>query len=707
MIRRTVDSPDANRKLNKAITEQETAMDLLAFLSSQKGALTVVGGNNILNSINFSTAFHRIARFVQYSNNNNNQWQSQPQDPQQQEQQAQKNDRSKVLTDPRFALLMCSAAEAMITLEDGSISFGAREMSNIAWALAKLKLVPPQTSMPVDISQDVEERLRSKSAQVRSLIYQVAKDRQQGKSTAPAWIPALSELSGLLLDAISYRVLDVDGSLFRLQEWANLLWALATSGRAHPEVFSFILASLVKGKQSIRVTTNGAGGLATTPQEWSNSIWALATSGILGPEEEFIPFVAQMMNENPAFLEAFKPQELSNTLWGVATIVSKRQGQPTGALNDAALAICRHVSRQVIARQGQGFKTQEMANTAWALATMAFGISVDIEQAERSDYKCLQTDDLEGDAKLMSQAVQIVYDHAKENLRRYRSQELNNLSWVMARMGVSDMTLMEMIMTDLANPRRKLESQDISTTLWGIASSKFFDRADLYRAVVARWTPEMAARAKPQELSNSVWALATADVVPLYPDAFDTTILSPEQRRTPSNPREDPVITCFAMAAQELMRRPDEFKAQEIKDVLWAFSSNGIRHPQLFRAMAEHLMGTEDGGRPGRGLKDFSVQTVGNTAWAYARQAQLGADTMNRFNNKTNMPRSSGRLAHYMVLFTDVGEMLLQKLFFEIAEMDLKAFGKSSLRFVCLWLFCYIFVQPSYCYHITTSQQTT
>ncbi len=647
-IQRTISSPNRNRKINQGITSQETALDLLTFLSSQKGALTNKAGGGMLNSVNFSTAFHRIARHV---NNIND--------------QSEKNDRSKVLTDPRFALLLCSTAEAMATE-----SFGAREMSNIAWAIAKLKVTPPQRVMPLDITQNVESRLQAKSDQVRSLVYQVARERKNGDASQTSWIPALSELSGLLLDTISNRVVGVNPNMFRLQEWANLLWSLATTGRADPQVFHFITDSLMKGK----TVTDDENNEVLRPQEWSNSIWALATTGILGPEESFVPFVADLMESNPDFLNMFKPQELSNTIWGIATILSKRPGQPSGKLNDAALRICRHVTQQVVERKGDRFKSQEMTNTAWALATLGVGISMDLELAERSDYKFLTSDDLKRDEQLAKDTVQIVLDDAKNNIRKYRPQELNNLCWVMARLNLKDDELMVMIGTELSNPRRKVASQDVGTTLWGMASSEFY-QPDLYRALASRWTPEMAARAKPQELSNSVWALATADVAAKYPDVFDTTILAAEQRRAPNSLQADPVISCFALAAQELMRRPEQFKAQEIKDILWSFSRNGIRHPNLFRTMAEYLMGCD--GSEGRGLKEFSVQAVGNTAWSYARQAQLGADTIQRYKGKTLMPRSSGRLAHYMVLITDVGESLIQNLYHSVADMDLKMFGKQ------------------------------
>eukprot|EP00428_Durinskia_dybowskii_P054930 CAMPEP_0170315036 /NCGR_PEP_ID=MMETSP0116_2-20130129/58104_1 /TAXON_ID=400756 /ORGANISM="Durinskia baltica, Strain CSIRO CS-38" /LENGTH=141 /DNA_ID=CAMNT_0010567511 /DNA_START=152 /DNA_END=574 /DNA_ORIENTATION=+ len=92
--------------------------------------------------------------------------------------------------------------------------------------------------------------------------------------------------------------------------------------------------------------------------------------------------------------------------------------------------------------------------------------------------------------------------------------------------------------------------------------------------------------------------------------------------------------------------------------------------------MAEYLMGTDE--YEGRGLKEFSVQAVGNTAWSYARQAQLGAETIQRYKGKTLLPRTSGRLAHYMVLLTDVGEALIQALYSQVAEIDLIMFDKLT-----------------------------
>ncbi len=68
-----------------------------------------------------------------------------------------------------------------------------------------------------------------------------------------------------------------------------------------------------------------------------------------------------------------------------------------------------------------------------------------------------------------------------------------------------------------------------------------------------------------------LWALATADVTPQYSDTFDS-LLQQKARPSPAKAESDPVTFVIALASQELMRRPADFKEQEIKDMLWSLS---------------------------------------------------------------------------------------------------------------------------------------
>jgi hypothetical protein len=167
----------------------------------------------------------------------------------------------------------------------------------------------------------------------------------------------------------------------------------------------------------------------------------------------------------------------------------------------------------------------------------------------------------------------------------------------------------------------------------------------------------------------------------MYPDSFDTALVAESLR--PSNWKDDPVTVCFAIAAKELTRRPHEYKSQEIKDVLWSFSKAGVRHPDLFKAVAEYLVGKASDAVPdgqihcGRGLDDFTPQGIGNLVWSYAKQAQLAVETVNRVEGLSSL--SSGRLFVFTTICLDIGESLVKRLFNCCAETDLAKFDNLAV----------------------------
>ena len=113
----------------------------------------------------------------------------------------------------------------------------------------------------------------------------------------------------------------------------------------------------------------------------------------------------------------------------------------------------------------------------------------------------------------------------------------------------------------------------------------------------------------------------------------------------------------------------------------WAFAKIGMRHPKLFRSVAEHLVGTGDHLEvTGRGLNEFNTQGIANLAYSFARHSQLGGETMEKFKKGCRIPMAGGRLACQFVAYSDVGEGLIRKLFVEIARAGMEVHG----RFSCL-----------------------
>jgi hypothetical protein len=225
--------------LNKQLIECKSSDEILGLLASTPNALTKMAGGGALNSVNYSTALHRMARYSA-------------------------KERKHTLMDPRFALFLSSLCEAMAGMDytrslradwrqqqfgpEKKIHFNSRECSNIAWAIAKLRLAPPFAVLAVSD----ESFLAPTSLQLR----------QQVLAREENYVKTLSLLAGRLLDLIS-RITLQSTKVFNTQEQANLLWALSTAQRAQPNVFAHITSSLI---QTLQKET-------PKPQECSNSLW--------------------------------------------------------------------------------------------------------------------------------------------------------------------------------------------------------------------------------------------------------------------------------------------------------------------------------------------------------------------------------------------------------------------------------------------------
>ena len=631
---------EKQKRLNRKLVQCDSAEDLFRILQESPRALTKQGGGGVLNTVNFSTAIHRLARHS-----------------------TQPKARAPILSDVRLALLVAGVAEALAGEE--ALPFSSREISNIGWALAKLRIAPPSSAMPVQTSNPPDQIMLA-AKELRMGVIEASKAKQPGEPLKPVWIPALSKLAGLILDDIAGRI--EHSKELKQQEMSNLLWALATTDRADPVVFGKVIRRMIAQDTDDK-----------QPQEWSNSVWAFATARIYEGSAEMFDFLADLM-EDETFVDRFKPQEISNTLWGCATLLSNAESEFSADTEQSILRIIRSFVPRII-KNVRNFKTQELSNTLWGMATLGFGLTITPEIIA-NNYVCLPSKSPKKDKELKERVVASILGAAPEKLHQFRSQELNNVAWALARLldenRPAAATLLHAIGMEMCNSRRQVTSQDIGTTIWSFATLEFYND-NIYRGLLSRFTPDMIHSCKPQELSNTVWAVATAEIdVGFERDAFDTTFLSPEIRPL----ARDFITNFFGEAGAQVIQRPHEFKPQEIKDILWSFSKVCIRHPQLFRSTAEYLVGREeDGFATRRGLSDFSPQALGNMAWAFARQAQLAEEVVERYKSKSVTPLTGGRLASKSAICLDIGEGLIHKLFSEIAETNLRVHNElSALR---------------------------
>ena len=477
------------KALNQKLLNAESSRVLLDVFLSKGGARGMAGGG-VISSVNYSTALHRLARFasyIDYSKINN---QSKQQMKSRKGVNRLEEQRRQVLADPRFAIFIASLCEALAGVEPYTneqqrtdvLLFQSRELSNIAWAVAKLKVAAPSYACPIirsdsckDQSEikeeksiceskiefssinEMEDDLISTAKKVRMLVLEVAKQRQGStldKSVKViSWIPTLSELSAKLLDYIACQSLDVTDD-FNPQEIANLLWAFSTAGRADKKLFDVLGNQLVSLKERVNQTNkNGDIIRQPYPQEYSNSIWAFASAGISGSSQRnLIRFTADTLDENNGeIVSRFKPQELSNTAWGIATILSKREGARLNSHqhdrsilsieneelseDDAVLRISRWVAKSLQQRVND-FKPQEVSNTIWAFATIGFGVAPNsVYFNSKSDNIFLRSTKIKEDRELVSKTLDIVARNTVYRLSKFRPQELNNLAWGFARLG--------------------------------------------------------------------------------------------------------------------------------------------------------------------------------------------------------------------------------------------------------------------------------
>ena len=585
-------------------------------------------------------------------------------------------------------------------------SFSSRECSNVCWALAKLRVAPPHSAFALgrvhDDDDDDDDEITSgggrgnkndflssrqfvsldemaldvisSTLQVRMQLFDEARKRKSGSSSNGAWIPELSRLAGKVMDLIAVKIILDYGSRndggdgggkekFNPQEMASVLWAYAKSQRADDALFSIVAAELIRQTEY----ELGRGGQGPRPQELSNTIWAFATAGIRGEQQiELVKFAADALDEGEGlfFGNSFKPQELANTGWALATLHSKRsEGTSTEIEDEGVVRILRWVAKDIKQRV-DAYKPQEISNSVWAFSTVGFRYDESCGTNAHNDYVHVATDDPIGDKELVYETLEVVAENAISRLHNFKAQELNNLAWGFTRLGHrTERTekLLVGVAEELTARTWQFKPQDVGTTLWSLATAECFDK-DAFMAGASRLNFKHIRSFKPQEMSNTVWALATAGFAPKHIRAFDTTLVPASQLPTNKMIMSDPITECFAAVASEAMRRPQDFKDQELKDVLWAFSKIGVRHPALFKKVAQHLVGQN-----GRGFSGFSSQGLGNTLWSFAKQAQLSLEVIDSLGDSVKLG-STGRLAVYETSCLDIGEKTIKTLFVRAAE---------------------------------------
>jgi hypothetical protein len=279
-----------------------------------------------------------------------------------------------------------------------------------------------------------------------------------------------------------------------------------------------------------------------------------------------IEFIAEVMEKENDFLKQYKAQELSITAYAVAKLFIMTSGKPSftsevnARIKQSALSINQLVAQEVIGRKASGFHAQELCNTVYAFATI------------RSK-----------DSILIQEATQIIVVNALRIIRQLNGQSASTLVWAVAQICEGKTYAIKQLLHSIANRFIDIsfvaKPQDISMTLCGFIQLEYVDYIQ-YRAIADRLHFQNASLYNGQDIATIVSALAKASILVRDNVIPNTTLVSQSILNSKKNhhsfARDPVVLKLWAIAAQELRKRPNDFNSQEFFFIRWGFHTLGL-----------------------------------------------------------------------------------------------------------------------------------
>jgi hypothetical protein len=245
----------------------------------------------------------------------------------------------------------------------------------------------------------------------------------------------------------------------------------------------------------------------------------------------------------------------------------------------------------VIQRNGSTLTPHGIASIARSLVGVRFGVKPTLAH-EKCGELILHSDRQENDTKIMKQLIDVLVDASILLLEKFEGTDITDLVWAMTHVEESKTAYLQSfirsLVMKLTDPSLVVTPNNFCITLMGITHFPIFDDK-MYRAVASRLITVDLSLSEPSDLASMLvsFAKAEVDVNVKYIDISRPRV--PEDG--PIHPTySDSVAQFFAMVADELMSRPDQFKPRSITEILWSFSSVGIHHPILFETIALCLL---------------------------------------------------------------------------------------------------------------------
>ncbi|PSC71010.1 Tbc2 translation chloroplastic isoform B [Micractinium conductrix] len=442
-----------SRQLNQQITQASSLQKLTRVLVVNFGRM---------NAVNFCTAYHRLAKFVEDARRQRQPPEAWP--PAQQQQLGQ--------------LLGQLNAALLGRLEEAQ----AHNLGLTLWAISKTCQLP---------RSGVEELVGAMHASIVHRMAAVTRDTYMRDKHYCFGAQALSniiysaatmglrpdyELLHAVAKAVAWQIEE-----FKPQGLANIVWGLGKMGvKVTHEVRQMVE---VLGREMAAQLTHARHKGSLAPQNISNMLHGFTNLG-MAPAPELLSALAHGADE---MLRQFGPQELTNTVWSLSQM--HRNGVPFPPDVDALLD---RIPDEVLLLWGDRswrarVRPQTISNLALAYAHL-----------HRAPQMLI--------SELVNEALPL--------LPQFKPQELSNLMWAMATMAFYPGTsTVDVISRAAAAAASSMKPQELANTAWAWATLRHFPGAQLLDAVLGCAEAQLE-RFKCQEVGMLSWSVAKLGYMP-------------------------------------------------------------------------------------------------------------------------------------------------------------------------------------------------
>ncbi|MGI2029680.1 RAP domain-containing protein [Endozoicomonas acroporae] len=386
----------------------------------------------------------------------------------------------------------------------------------------------------------------------------------------------------------------------------------------------------------------------------ANLLWALAKLVNNGLELEKTPKLKEAVAallprvktkaESKAEKDHFKPQEVANLLWAMAKLVDNGlELKKTVQLKEAVAALLLQVKTKAESTaEKDHFNAQHIANLLWAVAKLVDN-GLGLEQTPKLK---------EALAALLPKVK--TKAEAKEEKDRFKTQEVANLYWSMAKLVDNGLELektpklKEAVAALLPHLKAKAQAkeetehfipQHISNLLWALAklidNGLELEKTPKLKEAVAALLPKVKNKAEskeekdhfiPQHIVNLLWAVAKL---------VDNGL---ELNKTAKLREAVAALLPQVKIKAESKEEKDHFMPQHISNLLWAMAKlvdNGLeltKTATLKAALVALLPQVKIKAESKEEKDHFKSQTVANLLWALAKLIDNGLGNTPKLN---------------------------------------------------------------------------